>query len=215
MYLFKKAKDSIVNSLQYDNSSPLVKLNFVCKCILKYTFILSFIFIVLILLTLYLEKNLINKNILQLFAILSLILCLLSFIILKRKNGSHILSKIKMYPFSFKDLIDVSLSTGTLTISILDIFLCYIYLLAALLIFLTAIFSVYESLENPYMKDNENINSFTLQFVSVSFIGLHTISQITIFRTIPYHPLEYLGYIIKNIGDDIFSVIKNLWNFIS
>ncbi|CRG97924.1 conserved Plasmodium membrane protein, unknown function, partial [Plasmodium gallinaceum] len=152
---------------------------------------------------------------LQLFVLLSLTFCLLSFIILKRKNGPHILSKIKMYPFSFKDLIEVSLSTGTLTISILDIFLCYLYLLVALLIFLTAIFSVYKSLENPYMRDNDNINSFTLQFISVSFIGLYTISQISIFRTMPYHPLEYLGYIIKNIGDDILSIMKKVWNFLS
>ncbi|KAI4837831.1 hypothetical protein MKS88_003248 [Plasmodium brasilianum] len=165
MYLFKKAKDSIVNSLQYDKSSPLIKLNYVCKCILKISFVLSFALSSIAFSTSLLGGNLINKGLLQSFAITSLLLCLLSFIILKRKNGTHILSKIKMYPFSVKDLIDVSLTTGTVTISVLDILLCYLYLTVALFIFLTAIISLFECLDNPYMKDNENINSFSLDIM--------------------------------------------------
>ncbi|ETW50951.1 hypothetical protein PFMALIP_01111 [Plasmodium falciparum MaliPS096_E11] len=97
-----------------------------------------------------------------------------------------------MYPFSFKDLIDVSLSTGVVTISVLDIFLCYLFLIVELLVFLIALFSLYECLDNPYMKDNENMNSFSLQFTSVSYIGLYIISQMIVFRSMPYHPTEYL-----------------------
>ncbi|SCN44904.1 conserved Plasmodium protein, unknown function [Plasmodium malariae] len=214
MYLFKKAKDSIVNSLQYDKSSPLIKLNYVCKCILKISFVLSFALSSIAFSTSLLGGNLINKGLLQSFAITSLLLCLLSFIILKRKNGTHILSKIKMYPFSVKDLIDVSLTTGTVTISVLDILLCYLYLTVALFIFLTAIISLFECLDNPYMKDNENINSFSLQFISVMYIGLYTISQISLFKSMPYHPLEYLGYIIKNIIEDIVCFLKKLWTYV-
>ncbi|ETW31882.1 ribose 5-phosphate isomerase A [Plasmodium falciparum FCH/4] len=123
MYLFKNAKDSLINSLQYDKSSPLIKLNYLFKVILRFTFLVSFSFLAIIVSTLYVENNIINKKLLQSFEITSLILSLLSFIILIRQNGTYILSKIKMYPFSFKDLIDVSLSTGVVTISILDIFL--------------------------------------------------------------------------------------------
>ncbi|SBT73267.1 conserved Plasmodium protein, unknown function [Plasmodium ovale] len=211
MYLFKKAKDSIVNSLQYDKSSPLMKINYISKCILKCTFVLALGLTVLMLSTLYLENDLANKSLLQTFAALSLALSFLSLIVLKRKNGTYILSKIKMYPFSFKDLIEVSLTTGTVTISVLDILLCYLYLCVALFSFLTATFSMYECLDNPYMGDNESINSFSLQFVSVSYIGLYTISQFSLFRAMPYHPLEYMGYIIKNITEDIFSIIKKAW----
>ncbi|ETW57390.1 ribose 5-phosphate isomerase A, partial [Plasmodium falciparum Palo Alto/Uganda] len=126
MYLFKNAKDSLINSLQYDKSSPLIKLNYLFKVILRFTFLVSFSFLAIIVSTLYVENNIINKKLLQSFEITSLILSLLSFIILIRQNGTYILSKIKMYPFSFKDLIDVSLSTGVVTISVLDIFLvCY------------------------------------------------------------------------------------------
>ncbi|CDO63023.1 conserved Plasmodium membrane protein, unknown function [Plasmodium reichenowi] len=214
MYLFKNAKDSLINSLQYDKSSPLIKLNYLFKVILRFTFLVSFSFLAIIVSTLYVENNIINKKLLQSFEITSLILSLLSFIILIRQNGTYILSKIKMYPFSFKDLIDVSLYTGVVTISVLDIFLCYLFLIVELLVFLIALFSLYECLDNPYMKDNENMNSFSLQFTSVSYIGLYIISQMIVFRSMPYHPTEYLGYIFKNIFDDIFCVMKKIWNFL-
>ncbi|ETW63078.1 ribose 5-phosphate isomerase A [Plasmodium falciparum CAMP/Malaysia] len=198
----------------YDKSSPLIKLNYLFKVILRFTFLVSFSFLAIIVSTLYVENNIINKKLLQSFEITSLILSLLSFIILIRQNGTYILSKIKMYPFSFKDLIDVSLSTGVVTISVLDIFLCYLFLIVELLVFLIALFSLYECLDNPYMKDNENMNSFSLQFTSVSYIGLYIISQMIVFRSMPYHPTEYLGYIFKNIFEDIFCVMKKIWNFL-
>ncbi|GAW81412.1 hypothetical protein, conserved [Plasmodium gonderi] len=214
MYLFKKAKDSIVNSLQYDKTSPLMKLNYVCKGILRATFIVSLGLSALTMSTMYLDQNLINKNMVQILAATSLLLSMLSLTILRRKNGTYIFAKVQMYPFSFKDLIDVSLTAGTVTISVLDIFMCYLYLIVTFLTFLTALFLLYESLEGSYMNDNETLNLFSIQFTSVSYIGLYVTSQFCAFKSIPYHPMEYLGYIMKNIIEDIFCVIKKACNFI-
>lgn len=213
MYLLNKAKDSIAKSFQHDSSSPLAKLNTVCRFILKNAIILALLVTALITSTIYLGKDIQNERLLHLFASFAIIQCLLSYLILKRSNGAFTLSKIKMYPFSFKDLVDISLTTGTLTISLFDIFLCYLHLFISFLMFLTAGFSIYESIENPYMKDNDNINSFTLPFISVLYIGLYTISQYSLFRCMPYHPLEYLSYIGKNISEDISSLLKKLFKF--
>ncbi|ETW50948.1 hypothetical protein PFBG_01032 [Plasmodium falciparum 7G8] len=62
MYLFKNAKDSLINSLQYDKSSPLIKLNYLFKVILRFTFLVSFSFLAIIVSTLYVENNIINKS---------------------------------------------------------------------------------------------------------------------------------------------------------
>lgn len=214
MYLFHKAKDTIVKTLQSDKTSPLAKLTSVCKFILKNAFVLSFSFLVLITYTFYTAQDLQNKELLKIIAALVSVLGFLSFIILKRTNGCYTLAKIKLYPFSIRDLVDISLSTGTLTISIIDISLGYIYLMVAFALFLISSYCTFESIQNPNMKDNENINSFTLQFTSVLYIGLYIISQIGIFRVMPYHPLEYITFIIKNIGDDIISSCKKVWKFV-
>ncbi|KJP87138.1 hypothetical protein AK88_03185 [Plasmodium fragile] len=215
MYLFKKAKDSIVNSLQYDKGSPLMRLQGVCKGILRATFLVSFALLSLTVSTLYFERNFfINRDLLQTLAVTSLLLCLLSLIILRRKNGTYIYAKVEMHPFSFKDLIDVSLATGTVTISVLDILLCYLCLIVVFFTFLTALFSLYVCLDNPHMKDNQNISLFSMQFTSVSYIGLYLITQFCAFKSMPYHPVEYLAYIVKNIMEDIFCVGKKAWKFI-
>ncbi|KMZ86315.1 hypothetical protein PVBG_01838 [Plasmodium vivax Brazil I] len=215
MYLFHKAKDSLVNSLQYDKGSPLMRLTSVCKGILRATFLVSFALLLLTVSTLYFERTLFaNRDLLQTLAGASLLLCLLSLTILRRKSGAYIYAKVEMYPFSFKDLIDVSLATGTVTISVLDIFLCYLCLIVAFFTFLTALFSLYVCLDSPHMKDNENISLFSMQFTSVSYIGLYAITQFCTFKSMPYHPVEYLGYIVKNIMEDIFCVVKKAWKFI-
>ncbi|ANQ08810.1 Uncharacterized protein PCOAH_00030190 [Plasmodium coatneyi] len=215
MYLFKKAKDSIVNSLQYDKGSPLIRLQSVCKGILWATFLVSFALLSLTVLTMYFDRTFfVNRDLLQILAVASFLLCLLSLTILRRKSGTYIYAKVEMYPFSFKDLIDVSLVTGTVTISVLDIFLCYLFLIVVFLTFLTALFSLYVCLDNPHMKDNENISLFSTQFTSVSYIGLYAITQFCAFKSMPYHPVEYLGYIVKNILEDIFCVVKKAWKFI-
>ncbi|CAD2108418.1 conserved Plasmodium protein, unknown function [Plasmodium vinckei petteri] len=214
MYLFKKAKESIVSSLHGDKPSPIIKINYICNCILKITLAICIWLSSLSFLALYLNADIINKSLFQLFSLSSLILSCLSFIILKRKNGTYILAKIKMYPFSFKDLVDVSLLTGVVTISVFDIILCYLYLLVAFAVFIIATCSIYECLDNPYMRDNENISSFSLSFISVLYMGLYVISNGVIFRNLPYNPLEYMGYIIKNIIEDIFSVTKKLTKLI-
>ncbi|VEV57268.1 conserved Plasmodium protein, unknown function [Plasmodium vinckei vinckei] len=214
MYLFKKAKESIVSSLHGDKPSPIIKINYICNCILKITLAICLWLCSLSFLALYLNADIINKSLFQLFSLSSLILSCLSFIILKRKNGTYILAKIKMYPFSFKDLVDVSLLTGVVTISVFDIILCYLYLLVAFAVFVIATCSIYECLDNPYMRDNENISSFSLSFISVLYMGLYVISNGVIFRNLPYNPLEYMGYIIKNIIEDIFSVTKKLTKLI-
>ncbi|GAB66922.1 hypothetical protein PCYB_102720 [Plasmodium cynomolgi strain B] len=215
MYLFKKAKDSIVNSLQYDKASPLMRLSGVCKGILRATFLVSFALLSLTVLAMYLERNFFaNRDLLKALAVESLILCLLSLTILRRKSGTYIYAKVEMYPFSFKDLIDVSLATGTVTISVLDILLCYLCLIVAFFTFLTGLFSLYVCLDNPHMKDHENISLFSMQFASVSYIGLYAITQFCAFKSMPYHPVEYLGYIVKNIMEDIFCVVKKAWKFI-
>ncbi|EUD73253.1 hypothetical protein YYG_01290 [Plasmodium vinckei petteri] len=197
MYLFKKAKESIVSSLHGDKPSPIIKINYICNCILKITLAICIWLSSLSFLALYLNADIINKSLFQLFSLSSLILSCLSFIILKRKNGTYILAKIKMYPFSFKDLVD-----------------CYLYLLVAFAVFIIATCSIYECLDNPYMRDNENISSFSLSFISVLYMGLYVISNGVIFRNLPYNPLEYMGYIIKNIIEDIFSVTKKLTKLI-
>ncbi|CAA9988692.1 conserved Plasmodium protein, unknown function [Plasmodium knowlesi strain H] len=215
MYLFKKAKDSIVNSLQYDKGSPLMRLQSVCKGILWSTFLVSFALLLLTVLTMYFERTIfLNKDLLQTLTVASFLLCLLSLTILRRKSGTYIYAKVEMYPFSFKDLIDVSLVTGTVTISVLDIFLCYLFLIVIFFTFLTALFSLYVCLDNPSMKDNENISLFSIQFTSISYIGLYAITQFCAFKSMPYHPVEYLGYIVKNIMEDIFCVVKKAWKFI-
>lgn len=214
MYLFQKAKDTIVKTLQSDKNSPVAKLTSVCKFILKNAFVLSFSFLVLITYTYYTTQDLQNKELLKIITALVTTLGLLSFIILKRVNGCYTLAKIKLYPFSIKDLVDISLSTGTLTISIIDISLGYIYLMVAFALFVISSYSAYESVQNPKMMDNENINAFTLQFTSVLYMGLYIISQIGIFRVMPYHPLEYITFIIKNIGDDVISSCKKVWKFV-
>lgn len=214
MYLLNRAKESITKTLQSDRSSPLARLNVVCRFILKITIIVSFSIMVLIMSTNYLGSDIHNKQLLQTFASFAFLQLLLSYTILKRSNGAYTLSKIKMYPFSFKDLIDISITTGTVTISLFDIFLGYLYFLISFLLCFIGGYSVYESLENPNMMDNESINSFTLPFASVLYVGLYLISQYAIFRSMPYHPLEYISYIFKNIFEDIISVLKKLLKFV-
>ncbi|VWU49796.1 conserved membrane protein, unknown function [Hepatocystis sp. ex Piliocolobus tephrosceles] len=191
MYLFKKAKDSVINSLQYEKPSPLAKLNYVNRFILKFTFLVSFGLAALTSATLFFNTQLINKNLLEFFALSSIIISFLCLIILKRKHGIYVLSKITMYPFSFKELVDVSLTTGTVTILFFDIALFYLYLIVELLNFVIG-----------------------LQFTSVSYIGLYIISKLNVFKTIPYYPLEYIETIIKNINGDVYILIKKMWSFV-
>lgn len=62
MYLFKKAKESIVNSLHGDKSSPFIKINYICNFILKITFAICLWLSSLSLLALYMNADIINKS---------------------------------------------------------------------------------------------------------------------------------------------------------
>lgn len=122
-----------------------------------------------------------------------------------RNEGASTESKVIMHPWSFADLVEVSLTSGTVTIGVVDILLVYGYHILLVADAAAALCGAILLCESTTCLKSDAILYWTLSAAcSVVLVGLGAF-MIMIFANMPYGILEYSRIYMTNFGGALAS----------